>query len=173
MGLMIQWIGPSSKTRSNSYANFYINIASGDEIRGYCGSTDDNPDHDLDLPLTEAVYGSISEVLSPRCQGNPYKANWGWKFQETDFSSTSIQTSSVKTSGFKYCEGSPGFRRRRSTDDNEDSCNGDDPVQICSEILNTLSDCKKALSENELNAFLGSCQFDMCLDDRMGCTFLP
>ena len=170
LGLIIQWY--AQKTRN--FANFYINKDSGDEIRGYCGSTDNNSTHNLDPTLTEAVYGSISQVLSPQCDGKLHpNSRWGYKFNEVDLSSTKIQTSTQLISGFKYCKGSPGYRRRRSTDDEDDSCNGDDPLEVCSGILDTLSDCKKALSENELNAFLGSCHFDMCLDDRIGCAFLP
>ena len=164
LGLMIEWYGGSSQ-----YSNIYIAKENKEEIRGYCGSTDNNVAHNLKLPLTEAVYGSVSKVSSPQCDGKN-AADYVY-FASMDSESFYDYELEYELYDFKYCEGSPQYRRRRSTDDRENSCNGDDPVEICSGILNTLSDCKKSLSENELKSFLRNCQFDMCLDDRNGNAF--
>ena len=162
LGLIIEWYGTGSQ-----YANVYIEKENKDEIRGYCGSTDNNVDHNLELPLTEAVYGSVSKVSSPQCDGKDAASYI--IFEELESSFSDYDYFSVNEQ-FKYCEGSPQYRRRRSVNE-DDPCNGDDPVKICSGILNTLSDCKKSLSDNEINSFMGNCQFDMCLDDRNGSAY--
>ena len=171
LGLIIEWVGDEGA----QYANIYIDKEQKDEIRGYCGSTDNNVAHNLDLPLTRAVYGEILKVSSPQCDGKDADDFNYIVFHERESESFSFDNYETEYyyEDFKYCEGSPQYRRRRSTDDDEDdSCNGDDPVEICSGILETLSDCKKSMSNNELNAFLKNCQFDMCLDDRNGNAFL-
>ena len=167
LGLIIEWYADRSQ-----YANIYINKENKEEIRGYCGSTDNNISHNLELPLTEAVYDSISKVSSPQCDGKDASDYLYFMNMDTDSFDTYNYDIESQYYDFKYCDGSPQYRRRRSTNDEDDPCNGDDPVEICSGILNTLSECKKSLPDNELNSFLRNCQFDMCLDDRNGCTFL-